>query len=92
MVIDGADPFAAAKPDARLIKLLLRRAGSEHGHSPTAKVFSLPHSPRGKVSAGPLRTQPVHLGVGTPCTTRSGARRPQQCRQGPVSTGARQED
>jgi len=24
MVIDGADPFAAAKPDARLIKLLLR--------------------------------------------------------------------
>jgi site-specific DNA recombinase len=24
MVIDGTDPFAAAKPDARLIKLLLR--------------------------------------------------------------------
>ena len=24
MVIDGSDPFAAAKPDARLIKLLLR--------------------------------------------------------------------
>jgi hypothetical protein len=24
VVIDGTDPFAAAKPDARLIKLLLR--------------------------------------------------------------------
>jgi hypothetical protein len=24
MVVDGADPFAAAKPDARLIRLLLR--------------------------------------------------------------------
>jgi len=24
MLIDGTDPFAAAKPDARLIKLLLR--------------------------------------------------------------------
>jgi hypothetical protein len=28
MLIDGTDPFAAAKPDARLIKLLLRRAAS----------------------------------------------------------------
>jgi hypothetical protein len=53
MVIDGTDPFAAATPDARLSGCSSGRAGSTR-HSPTAKVFLLPHSSSGKVSAGPI--------------------------------------
>jgi hypothetical protein len=40
MVIDGTDPFAAAKPDARLIKLLLkaRRFNATLAHSEGASL------------------------------------------------------
>jgi site-specific DNA recombinase len=43
MVIDGADPFAAAKPDARLIKLLLRarRFNATLAHSDGAPFAAL---------------------------------------------------
>jgi len=53
MVIDGADPFAAAKPDARLIKLLLRarRFNATLAHS---EGIPLLYSPSGKVSADPI--------------------------------------
>jgi hypothetical protein len=40
MLIDGTDPFAAAKPDVRLIKLLLR-ARQFNRHSPTATLCPL---------------------------------------------------
>ena len=46
MVIDGTDPFAA-KPDARLIKLLLR-ARRFNATLAQAKASRLPHSPSGK--------------------------------------------
>ena len=52
MVIYGTDSFAA-KPDARLIKLLSERAGSTR-HSPRANAFLLLYSPSGKGSAGPI--------------------------------------
>src|SRR6516165_4335938 len=53
MVIDGADPFAAAKPDAGLIKLLLRarRYNATLAHS---EGIPLLYSPSGKVSADPI--------------------------------------
>ena len=41
MLIDGADPFATAKPDARLIKLLIRA----RRFTSTATVCRLPHEP-----------------------------------------------
>jgi len=52
MVIDDTDPLAA-KPDARLIRLLLRAPGSTR-HSPRAKASPLLYSPSGKGSAGPI--------------------------------------
>jgi hypothetical protein len=42
MLIDAADPFATAKPDARLIKLRSERAGSTP-HSTAATVCRLLH-------------------------------------------------
>jgi len=53
MVIDGTDPFDAAKPDARLIRLLLRarRFNTTLAHG---EGIPLLHSPSGKVSAGPI--------------------------------------
>ena len=53
MVIDGADPFAAAKPDARLIKLLLR---ARRYNATLARGEGIPFAvlARRKVSAGPI--------------------------------------
>ena len=48
MLIEGTDLFATAKPDARLIKLLIRPAGSTP-HLSAATVCRLPHWPSAKV-------------------------------------------
>ena len=52
MRIDGTNPFATAKPDARLIKLLIRarRFNAILAHSEGV----LPHLPSGKASARPI--------------------------------------
>jgi hypothetical protein len=47
MRIDGTDQFSTPKPDARLIKLLIRPASSMP-HSSTTMACRLPHWPSGK--------------------------------------------
>ena len=44
MLIDGEDPFVTAKPDARLIKLLIR-ARRFNTTLTTAMAWRLPHWP-----------------------------------------------
>src|SRR5215472_625504 len=53
MVIDGTDPFAASKPDARLIKLLLKAAGLTRPSS-AATRFPLRRLPSARASARPI--------------------------------------
>ena len=53
MVIDGTDPFAAAKPDARLIKLLLRARRFNATLDPGRRHSLCRTRPAGRVSAGP---------------------------------------
>jgi site-specific DNA recombinase len=47
MLIEGTDPFATAKTDARLVKLLIKARGSMP-HSWAAMASRLPHWPSGK--------------------------------------------
>ena len=69
MVIDDTDPLAA-KPDARLIRLLLRAPGSTR-HSPRAKAFRLSHSPSGKGLADPISARLVRLSYLAPDITQA---------------------
>ena len=74
MVIDGTDPFATAKPNARLLKLLLRARrfnaaltqgeGIAFAASPSGKVLAGPTSPASSASAISRRTSPRRSSMG----------------------------
>jgi hypothetical protein len=74
MVIDGTDPFAASKPDARLIKLLLKArrfnatlVGSDEvpfAALPSAKASASPISRVLSASAISRRISPTRFSMG----------------------------